>query len=66
MYKFEIGQLVRDEDMKLYKVEDTGVDGNGQVIYLLKECFPKYVYKYEKELEACHGKVVNEIEFRPW
>ena len=66
MYKFEIGQLVRDKEMKLYRIEDTGVDASGEPLYLLKECFPKYVYRHERDLEVCNGRVVNDAELRPW
>jgi hypothetical protein len=66
MYKFEIGQIVRAEDARLYKVEDTAVLPDGRNIYLLKELFPRYKYNCEENLEAFNGTVFNEIELRPW
>ena len=66
MYKFEIGQLVRNTNGKIYSVEDTAVDQNGKNIYLLKEVLHNYMYGYEDNLEEFNGKVVNEIELRPW
>ena len=66
MYKFEVGQIVRSADGRLYKVEDTAVDKDGKRIYLLKELFYSYRYDYEDSLEEFHGTVVNETELRPW
>ena len=66
MYKFEVGQVVRAEDSRLYKVEDTAMLPDGRNIYLLKELFPRYKYNYEENLEEFHGTVVNEVELRPW
>lgn len=60
MYKFEIGQIVRAEDGRLYKVEDTAVRPDGRNIYLLREVLPRYKYNYEENLEAFNGTIVNE------
>lgn len=62
MHKFEIGQIVIGEDCRMYIVEDTGVDKDGNNIYLLKEAAPRYVYRYESTLEACHGTVGTKTE----
>ena len=37
MYKFEIGQVVRAEDARLYKVEDTAMLPDGRNIFAISE-----------------------------
>ena len=66
MYKFKVGQIVRDTEGRLFKVEDTAVDAKGNNVYLLRELFQGYSYQYEQDLEEFHGKVVNKTELRPW
>ena len=66
MHKFEIGQIVRGADGRLYKVDDTAVDKNGQPIYLLKEVFYRFKYDYDNNLEAFYGEIVNDNELRSW
>ena len=65
MYKFEIGQLVRNAEGRIYQIEDTAIDKDEKCIYLLKEVFHRYKYEYEDNLEAFHGTVFNETELRP-
>ena len=66
MYKFEIGQIVRSADGRLYQVEDTAVDAQGKTIYLLRELFYRYNYQYEENLEEFNGKLASKTELRPW
>ena len=56
MFKFEVGQIVKNDKNKLYMVEDNAVDSKGDPIYLLREIYVEHTYAYEKELENCDAR----------